>query len=56
MEILRGVVSGPVTANAGLWPLVYLPAAFGLTIGGSLLMMSRRPDILSLRWLRRAAS
>lgn len=49
LEVLRGVVSGPVLADARLWPLVYLPTLAGLAIAALFLQLASRPPALRLR-------
>ena len=43
VEGLRGVVSEPVRSNPDFWPLIYLPALFGLTIAVGFLQLAARP-------------
>lgn len=43
LEVLRGVVSGPVLADAGRWPLIYAPAVLGLAIAALFLWRAARP-------------
>jgi lipopolysaccharide export system permease protein len=43
VEGLRGVVSEPVRNNPDLWPMIYLPALFGLTIAVAFLQLAARP-------------
>ncbi len=37
LDGMRGSLSGPVLANAGLWPILYTPSVLGGLIGGVLL-------------------
>ncbi len=43
LETLRGVVSGPVLANAAMWPLLYLPTLAGLLLSALFLRLAGRP-------------
>ncbi len=43
MEILRGIVSGPVVTDERNWPLVYLPAVLGLFVAMSFLWLATHP-------------
>ncbi|WP_333683114.1 LPS export ABC transporter permease LptF [Pontibaca methylaminivorans] len=49
LEVLRGLVSGPVLADARLWPLVYLPTLAGLAVAALFLQIASRPPALRLR-------
>ncbi|SIT83708.1 LPS export ABC transporter permease LptF [Pontibaca methylaminivorans] len=49
LEVLRGLVSGPVLADARLWPLVYLPTFAGLAVAALFLQIAARPPALRLR-------
>lgn len=52
LEMLRGVVSGPVLANPALWPLLYAPTGIGLALAAVFLQISGRP--LRVLFRRRA--
>lgn len=43
VEGLRGVVSEPVRNNPDLWPMIYLPALFGIAIAVVFLQLAARP-------------
>ncbi|MDR9395494.1 MAG: LPS export ABC transporter permease LptF [Roseovarius sp.] len=45
IKMIEGVVSGPVLANAALWPLLYLPAATGAALTAVLLSLADRPGL-----------
>ena len=49
LEVLRGVVTEPVLANARLWPLIYLPTLLGLAIAALFLRIASRPLWVLLR-------
>jgi lipopolysaccharide export system permease protein len=53
LEVMRGLVSDPVLADPGRWPLIYLPAISGLIVAAAFLhwaahpprrLLRRRPD------------
>lgn len=50
LELLRGLVSDPVTSRPDLWPLLYLPSLAGIAIAGAFLSIGSRP-LMSL-WRR----
>ncbi|MDU9003770.1 LPS export ABC transporter permease LptF [Sedimentitalea todarodis] len=43
LEVLRGIVSDPVLADAKMWPLVYVPTVVGLMIATLFLWLASRP-------------
>ena len=43
VKIVESAVTAPVRANAGLWPLVYLPSVVGLAMAGGMLHLAARP-------------
>ena len=49
LELLRNVVTDPVREDAGLWPLLYLPATVGIAISAALLWISAHPALFVRR-------
>ena len=49
LEVLRGLVSEPVTENPKLWPLIYLPTLVGVIIAMVFLQNASRPINVLLR-------
>ncbi len=54
VEGLRGVVSEPVLDNPNMWPLIYVPTAFGIGVALLFLQLSARPVGVRLKQLRHA--
>ncbi|MEZ5715913.1 MAG: hypothetical protein R3D85_12520 [Paracoccaceae bacterium] len=42
IKLIQGLVADPVRADAGMWPLMYLPSIAGLIVAVALLAWSRR--------------
>lgn len=50
LEVLRGLVSGPVLENPDMWPLLYLPTLVGILLAAVFLKIASRPlRVLLLR-------
>ncbi|WP_050930984.1 LPS export ABC transporter permease LptF [Aestuariivita boseongensis] len=45
LEMLRGIVSEPVLADARKWPLIYLPALLGMVIAAVFLWLAAHPVV-----------
>ncbi|TCS63869.1 lipopolysaccharide export system permease protein [Primorskyibacter sedentarius] len=43
IKLAESAVTDPVRSNGALWPLIYLPSAVGLFLGGGLLHIASRP-------------
>jgi len=55
IKLIEGLVSGPVLANAALWPLLYLPVAAGGILSAALLYLAAHPGLFR-RWRRRESA
>lgn len=49
VKLVEGVVSGPVLANAALWPLLYLPTLSGAAITVAFLYIAANPAVFRRR-------
>jgi lipopolysaccharide export system permease protein len=49
VKLVESAVTGPVTANPALWPLLYLPSSFGLLVAWGLLFAAERPWLFRRR-------
>ena len=56
VKLVEGIVSGPVTVNGDLWPLVYLPSLVGFATGAVLLYIAARPGLLRRMFYRNAGA
>ena len=52
IKMVEGVVSGPVLANAAMWPLMYIPTALGILLTLILLHIAANPGLFRRRRLR----
>jgi len=53
IKMVEGIVSGPVLANAAMWPLMYIPAVGGVVLTVILLHIAANPGLFRRR--RRSA-
>lgn len=56
VKSIEGAVSDPVSKDAALWPLAYVPGAVGLGIGALLLWIASRGSRSWLSLFRRRAA